>query len=102
MEHLRNKHNYRASLEEERLVRETLEKAKIEHNLNKTKDVDVEDESSIPLEQRKLVSKEPLPSFRGKRKNTNDEDESGIPSKRRKQVYLNKDYNENEPLSKLR
>ena len=48
MEHLRNKHNYRASLEEERSARETLEKAKIERNSNKTK--------------------EPLPSFRGKRK----------------------------------
>ena len=70
MEHLRRKHNYRPSLEEERSARETLEKAKIEHESNKTK--------------------EPLPSFRGKRKNTDDEDESGIPSKQRKQVYSDK------------
>ena len=82
MQHLRNKHNYRASLEEERLARETLEKAKIERNSNKTK--------------------EPLPSFRGKRKNISDEDESGIPSKRRKRDCLTKNYDENEPLSKLR
>ena len=63
MEHLRRKHNYCPSLEEERAARETLEKAKIEHESNKTK--------------------EPLPSFRSKRKNTDDKDESGIPSKRR-------------------
>ena len=48
MEHLRRKHNYRPSLEEERSARETMEKAKIEHESNKTE--------------------EPLPSFRGKRK----------------------------------
>ncbi len=82
MEHLRNKHNYRASLEEERSARETLEKAKIERNSNKTK--------------------EPLPSFRGKRKNISVEDESGIPLKRRKRDCLTKNYDENEPLSKLR
>ena len=97
MEHLRKKHNYRPSLEEERSARETLEKAKIEHDSNKTKEplpsfrgrrknADVEDESGIPLKRRKQVSKKPLPSFRGKRKNTDDEDESGIPLKRRKQV----------------
>ena len=82
MEHLRNKHNYRASLEEERSARETLEKAKIERNSNKTK--------------------EPLPSFRGKRKNINAEDESDIPLKRRKRNCLTKNYDENEPLPKLR
>ena len=59
MEHLRRKHNYHPSLEKERSARETIEKAKIEHESNKTK--------------------EPLPSFRGKRKNADDEDESCIP-----------------------
>ena len=48
MEHLRKKHNYHPSLEEERSARETMEKAKIEHESNKTK--------------------EPLPSFRAKKK----------------------------------
>ena len=97
MEHLRKKHNYRPSLEEERSARETLAKAAIERDKNKTKEplpsfrgkrknVDDEDESDIPLKRRKQVSKKPLPSFRGKRKNSDDEDESGIPSKRRKQV----------------
>ena len=70
MEHLRKKHNYPPSLEEEGSARETLEKAKIEHKLNKTK--------------------EPLPSFHSKRKNTDDVDESDIPPKRRKQIYLDK------------
>ena len=144
MEHLRKKHNYRPSLEEERSARETLAKAAIEHDKNKTKEplpsfrgkrknVDDEDESNIPLKRRKQVSKKPLPSFRGKRKNSDDKDESGIPSKRRKQVskktlpsfrgkrkntddtdesgipkkrrkqaYIYKNYEENEPLSKLR
>ena len=144
MEHLRKKHNYRPSLEEERSARETLAKAAIVHDKNKTKEplpsfrgkrknVDDEDESNIPLKRRKQVSKKPLPSFRGKRKNSDDKDESGIPSKRRKQVskktlpsfrgkrkntddtdesgipkkrrkqaYIYKNYEENEPLSKLR
>ena len=47
-----------------------MEKAKIEHESNKTE--------------------EPLPSFHGKRKNADDEDESGIPSKQWKQVYSDK------------
>ena len=97
MDHLRNKHNYRPSLEEERSARETLEKAKTEHNSNKTKEPlpsfrgrrknsDDEDESGIPLKRRKQVNKEPLPSFRGRRKKVDVEDESGIPLKRRKLV----------------
>ena len=101
MEHLRRKHNYRPTLEEERSARETLEKAKIEHESNKTKEplpsfrgkrknADDEDESGIPSKRRKQVTKEPLPSFHGKRKYANVKDESSIPSKRWKQVYSDK------------
>ena len=84
--HLREKHNYRLSLDEERLANETLEQAKMERDLTaRMKRREMLDET-FSGEDEQVMTKESaeadnhLPTFRSRRKNTN-EIETGIAAK---------------------
>ena len=90
--HLREKHNYRLSLDEEQLVNETLEQAKMETDLAEwTKRREMPDETFSDEDEQVMTDETAkadnlLLSFGSRRKNTN-EIETGIAAKQRKINY---------------
>ena len=86
---LREKHNYRLSLDEERMANETLEQAKMETDLTvRMKRSGMRDETFSGEDEQVMTNESTeadnhLSTFRGRRKNT-DEIERGIAAKRRK------------------
>ena len=95
IKYLREKHNYRLSLDEERLANETLEKAMMERSLavlagrREIQDETFLEEHGQEMTVESAEAGDLLPSFRGRRKNTN-EIETGIATKQRKMNYTDK------------